>query len=65
MATIPLTLRGAEQLKAELHRLKTVERHAAIQAIRVTQEISGAKTINALGFCVGGGAAICSARLLI
>ncbi|ODU09772.1 MAG: transcription elongation factor GreA [Rubrivivax sp. SCN 71-131] len=33
MATIPLTLRGAEQLKAELHRLKTVERHAAIQAI--------------------------------
>ena len=28
--------------------------HAAIQAIRVTQEISGAKTINALGFCVGG-----------
>ncbi|HNT38133.1 MAG TPA: transcription elongation factor GreA [Rubrivivax sp.] len=33
MATIPLTLRGAEQLKAELQRLKTVERHAAIQAI--------------------------------
>ncbi len=27
---------------------------AAIQAIHVTQEISGAKTINALGFCVGG-----------
>ncbi|WP_394788931.1 class I poly(R)-hydroxyalkanoic acid synthase [Rhodoferax sp.] len=27
---------------------------AAIKAIAVTQEISGAKTINALGFCVGG-----------
>jgi transcription elongation factor GreA len=26
MATIPLTKRGAEKLKAELHRLKTVER---------------------------------------
>jgi len=33
MATIPLTRRGAEQLKDELHRLKTVERHAVIQAI--------------------------------
>jgi polyhydroxyalkanoate synthase len=28
--------------------------HAAIQAIAVTQEITGAKSINALGFCVGG-----------
>lgn len=28
--------------------------HAAIQAIEVTREISGAKDINALGFCVGG-----------
>ncbi len=28
--------------------------HAAIKAITVVQEISGAKTINALGFCVGG-----------
>lgn len=28
--------------------------HAAIQAIAVTQEITGAKNINALGFCVGG-----------
>ena len=27
---------------------------AAIKAIHVTQEIAGAKTINALGFCVGG-----------
>ena len=33
MATIPLTRRGADKLKAELHRLKTVERHAVIQAI--------------------------------
>jgi len=33
MATIPLTRRGAEQLKDELHRLKTVDRHAVIQAI--------------------------------
>jgi polyhydroxyalkanoate synthase len=28
--------------------------HAAIKAISVVQEISGAKTINTLGFCVGG-----------
>ena len=33
MSTIPLTRRGAEKLKEELHRLKTVERHAVIQAI--------------------------------
>jgi transcription elongation factor GreA len=33
MATIPLTIRGAEKLKEELHRLKTVERHAVIKAI--------------------------------
>jgi transcription elongation factor GreA len=33
MNTIPLTRRGAELLKSELHRLKTVERHAVIQAI--------------------------------
>ena len=33
MSTIPLTRLGAEKLKAELHRLKTVERHAVIQAI--------------------------------
>jgi len=33
MPTIPLTKRGAEKLKEELHRLKTVERHAVIQAI--------------------------------
>ncbi len=33
MITIPLTLRGAELLKSELHRLKSVERHAVIQAI--------------------------------
>ncbi len=28
--------------------------HAAIKAIAVTQDITGVKTINALGFCVGG-----------
>ena len=33
MATIPITLRGAEKLKAELHQLKTVERPAVINAI--------------------------------
>jgi transcription elongation factor GreA len=33
MVTIPLTRRGAELLKSELQRLKTVERHAVIQAI--------------------------------
>ena len=33
MTTIPLTLRGAEKLKEELSRLKTVERHVVIQAI--------------------------------
>jgi transcription elongation factor GreA len=33
MATIPITKRGAEKLKDELHRLKTIERHAVIQAI--------------------------------
>lgn len=33
MATIPLTKRGAEKLKEELQRLKTVERQAVIQAI--------------------------------
>jgi transcription elongation factor GreA len=33
MVTIPLTKRGAELLKNELHQLKTVERHAVIQAI--------------------------------
>ncbi len=33
MATIPLTKRGAEKLKEELQRLKSVERHAVIRAI--------------------------------
>jgi transcription elongation factor GreA len=33
MATIPITKRGAEKLKTELHRLKTVERPAVITAI--------------------------------
>lgn len=33
MATIPLTKRGAERLKEELQRLKSIERPAVIQAI--------------------------------
>jgi transcription elongation factor GreA len=33
MATIPITKRGAEMLKVELHRLKTVERPAVVAAI--------------------------------
>ena len=33
MATYPITQRGAEMLKAELHKLKTVERPSVIQAI--------------------------------
>ena len=33
MATIPITKRGAEILKAELHKLKTVERPWVINAI--------------------------------
>jgi transcription elongation factor GreA len=33
MSTIPLTTRGAEKLRQELQRLKTVERHAVIRAI--------------------------------
>lgn len=33
MSAIPITVRGAERLQAELHRLKTVERPAVITAI--------------------------------
>ena len=33
MSTIPITKRGAEKLKDELHRLKTVDRPSVIQAI--------------------------------
>jgi transcription elongation factor GreA len=33
MATIPITRRGAEKLKAELHRLKTIDRPGVIAAI--------------------------------
>ena len=33
MTTIPLTIKGAEKLKAELHRLKTQDRPAVIAAI--------------------------------
>lgn len=33
MSKVPITLRGAEQLRAELHRLKTVERPRVVAAI--------------------------------
>ncbi|WP_459615131.1 transcription elongation factor GreA [Bordetella sp. 2513F-2] len=33
MSAIPLTVRGAERLQQELHRLKTIERPAVINAI--------------------------------
>ena len=33
MIKVPLTVSGAEKLKQELHRLKTVERPRIIQAI--------------------------------
>jgi transcription elongation factor GreA len=33
VATLPITKRGAEALKAELHRLKTIERPTVINAI--------------------------------
>ncbi|HEX6944860.1 MAG TPA: transcription elongation factor GreA [Casimicrobiaceae bacterium] len=33
MSRIPMTVQGAERLKVELHRLKTVERPSVIQAI--------------------------------
>lgn len=33
MSTLPITVRGAEKLKEELHRLKTVDRPAIINAI--------------------------------
>ncbi|WP_085314260.1 transcription elongation factor GreA [Derxia lacustris] len=38
MATVPMTRQGAEQLKAELHRLKTIERPSVIQAIKEARE---------------------------
>ncbi len=33
MSTIPITKRGSEKLKEELHRLKTIDRPSVIQAI--------------------------------
>ena len=33
MSTVPITLRGAQKLKDELHRLKTVDRPSVINAI--------------------------------
>ena len=45
MATLPITKRGAEKLKAELHNLKTVQRPWVCAEFNVT--ISGAA-------CIGG-----------
>src|SRR3954465_1423197 len=33
MSRVPMTVTGAQRLKAELHRLKTVERSSVIQAL--------------------------------
>ena len=33
MAKVPMTIEGAERLKSELHRLRTIERPSVIQAI--------------------------------
>jgi polyhydroxyalkanoate synthase len=38
--------------------------HAVIKAISVTQEVTGAKTINTLGFCVGGTMLGCALAVL-
>jgi transcription elongation factor GreA len=38
MNKVPLTVRGAEKLKEELHRLKTIERPRIIQAIAEARE---------------------------
>ena len=39
MATIPITKRGAAKLKAELHKLKTVDRPWVINAIADSRQI--------------------------
>ena len=38
MAAIPITARGAEMLKAELVRLKSIDRPGVIQAIKEARE---------------------------
>lgn len=38
MSKVPLTVKGAEKLKAELHRLKSVERPRVIRAIAEARE---------------------------
>ena len=54
MATIPITKRGAEKLKAELHRLKTVDRPAVIAAIAEARA-QGTTTIESKTNFLGGG----------
>lgn len=53
-ATAPLLSAGATPMPAWPKTWDNYVEDAAIKAITVTQEITGAKTINALGFCVGG-----------
>ena len=38
MSQIPMTVQGAERLRAELHELKSVKRHAINQAIETARE---------------------------
>jgi len=51
--TFVLSWRNPDESMAEKTWDDYIE-HAAIKAIEVTREITGAKTISALGFCVGG-----------
>ena len=51
--TFVLSWRNPDQSMADKTWDDYIE-HAAIKAIEVTQEITDAKTINTLGFCVGG-----------
>ena len=40
----PLTVKGAQMLRDELHQLKTVERHAVIQAIAEARALRETQT---------------------
>ena len=48
--TLPITKRGAEKLREELHRLKTVERPAVINAIAEARAKAVAAYLDALGY---------------
>jgi len=53
VTTIPITLRGAEKLKAELHQLKTVERPWVINAIAEARAQGGDAAKDRQGFVEG------------